>query len=706
MKIKRVELKNFKCFPDVILPKKEDTDLPDGLFLIQGSTPQKSNSFGKTSLVEGILFGFFGPKSVSLSLNDLITFDKENAELKIIFELDGIDYLLNRIIKRNKKSGSQIFKIFSKIQDKWKPDNSIDIEELLEIKREQALDTVFVKQGEIENLASAQPAKLRELIVKLFRLDIIKDAETYLNYLKNNNNRRINEINKNFISPSEIEKSIKKNSKQLIKNKSDLKDNQVELQFKEEKLKKLPDKNLLSKINVLKQVKEKLMGNMEVIQKDINSKLIKLKVEIDTDVTSLNKLIGESEQDISNNGREIDSIEVDLKKIRSEINKKKGIISQIKKSQNNINKNLKFEQGNQIINCPTCLREISYDDAQSIIDTYDKEIKVIKKEIDKLIPELNDFEKISKKLRENLDDKTSNLRYLKDLQKSKMNKIDVEERLKKNQSTYITLLKKYGVTSELELLRKFSVKNLENLRDKISSIESSLISLKQINKRIEYENLRVEKEILDWETKKEKMIELSKERDELDKKNIHVEKNKDLIKGFITEYMVEKRLITNIQYTTNKYLSNFTGGQYTNLDLFSVKKGGGIELQVFDEYNQTTKEIKFLSGGDRVALGFAMRIGISDLMRYIRPTKDSPKKNPKISFLILDEPLAALDKTRRMQVLTTLESQQDFNQIFLITHTDIPESVNPHLIKISKNFENGLSSAMFIPKEKKSEMLN
>jgi len=68
--------------------------------------------------------------------------------------------------------------------------------------------------------------------------------------------------------------------------------------------------------------------------------------------------------------------------------------------------------------------------------------------------------------------------------------------------------------------------------------------------------------------------------------------------------------------------------------------------------------------------------------------------------------LAALDKTRRMQVLTTLESQQDFNQIFLITHTDIPESVNPHLIKISKNFENGLSSVMFIPKDKKSEMLN
>ena len=68
--------------------------------------------------------------------------------------------------------------------------------------------------------------------------------------------------------------------------------------------------------------------------------------------------------------------------------------------------------------------------------------------------------------------------------------------------------------------------------------------------------------------------------------------------------------------------------------------------------------------------------------------------------MILDEPLAALDKSRRKQVLTTLETQKEFNQLFLITHTSISQNITPHIIKISKNFENGLSSAVFIHKEK------
>ncbi len=261
-------------------------------------------------------------------------------------------------------------------------------------------------------------------------------------------------------------------------------------------------------------------------------------------------------------------------------------------------------------------------------------------------------------------------------------------------------MKKYSVSNENDLLEKFSIKTTDELRDKINKSEGDLRHFKKVNERIENENSNLEEDIKELKEKKDKMLKLSKERDDLEKSNIHVDKSKELIKGFITEYMVEKRLITNIQYTTNKFLNNFTGGQYTNLNLLSVNDGTGIEIQVFDEYNKNTKEIKFLSGGDKVALGFALRIGISNLMTKIRPTKNSPKRNPKISFMILDEPLAALDKSRRKHVLTTLETQKEFNQLFLITHTSISQNITPHIIKISKNFENGLSSAVFIHKEK------
>jgi len=91
----------------------------------------------------------------------------------------------------------------------------------------------------------------------------------------------------------------------------------------------------------------------------------------------------------------------------------------------------------------------------------------------------------------------------------------------------------------------------------------------------------------------------------------------------------------------------------------------------------------------------ALRLAISELMSKIRPTKESPKKSPKIDFLLLDEPLAALDETRREQILEHLIKSKTFSQIFLITHTSIPANINTHKIIVSKDHTTGISTAVF-----------
>ncbi|MHA1234194.1 MAG: hypothetical protein ACTSQL_03800, partial [Promethearchaeota archaeon] len=102
-----------------------------------------------------------------------------------------------------------------------------------------------------------------------------------------------------------------------------------------------------------------------------------------------------------------------------------------------------------------------------------------------------------------------------------------------------------------------------------------------------------------------------------------------------------------------------------------------------------------LSGGDKTALGIALRLAISELMSKIRPTKESPRKNPKIDILLLDEPLAALDETRRERILKHLIKSKTFSQIFLITHTSIPTDINTHKIIVSKDHTTGISAAVF-----------
>ena len=467
-------------------------------------------------------------------------------------------------------------------------------------------------------------------------------------------------------------------------------------------MKRLPERGKLDSLNKLKQLIEKSLSKIEVFLEDLFQKSNLLKNEsIKPQESNIKSIIEGKKIEISQIENDKRSDSEKLNKIRAEINKKKGIILQIEKMKNELDENLNFEGGKQVTKCPTCTREISFHDAEKIKNHYNEDINALKSDINKSEP---DIKKVEAKIQNN-EEKINNIKLIirtlqefkEILEKKKRHEIEIE----KNRRSFGDIIKEFGVSTEKELLEKFSAKSLEELREKINKSESEINSLNQLNNRIKKENGNLNIEIRELNEKKDNMIKLENEREEIEKIMKHIDKNRELVKGFITEYMVEKRLIHNIQNSTKRFLNHFTGGQYSNLNLISVDKGRGVLIEVFDEFSNSSKETYFLSGGDKVALGFALRMGISELMTKIRPTKDSPKKNPKISFMILDEPLAALDKSRRAQVLTTLESQNEFNQIFLITHTDIPDEISPHFVKISKNFENGLSSAVFLNKDKK-----
>ena len=194
----------------------------------------------------------------------------------------------------------------------------------------------------------------------------------------------------------------------------------------------------------------------------------------------------------------------------------------------------------------------------------------------------------------------------------------------------------------------------------------------------------------------EKMKELEKRIGDLEIDLDHLSKAKEYVRRFVTEYMVVKRLVKNIALTTNKYIKDFTSGQYSDLLLdLSGSRKTGLSLRIRDNFNTVYEPIEVLSGGDKTALGIALRLAISELMSRIRPTKDSPKKNPKIDFLLLDEPLAALDESRRERILKHLIKSKTFSQIFLITHTAIPTDIQTHKIIVDKDQSAGISTAKF-----------
>jgi DNA repair exonuclease SbcCD ATPase subunit len=171
----------------------------------------------------------------------------------------------------------------------------------------------------------------------------------------------------------------------------------------------------------------------------------------------------------------------------------------------------------------------------------------------------------------------------------------------------------------------------------------------------------------------------------------HVKYLRGEIDGFISNYVVEGKMVGLLRQATNPYLTQLTEDRYTidNISSTMRRVGGGmeshgLEITLMDSMDNMIKNKEQLSGGDETALGLALRIAISKLMARIKPFKNSEKRPPIINSIIMDEPMASLDSNRRRILLNILTQDKSFNQIFLVTHTDI-EFGDYHSIQVDED---------------------
>ena len=108
MQITNLTFKNFMGYKQLTLPKKMK-EFPKGLILVSGK-----NSYGKSTILEGILFAFFGPKIFrGRKATSFITYGEEEAEITIYFTIDNAKYNIYR--KWNQK-GTTSKKLFEWIK--------------------------------------------------------------------------------------------------------------------------------------------------------------------------------------------------------------------------------------------------------------------------------------------------------------------------------------------------------------------------------------------------------------------------------------------------------------------------------------------------------------------------------------------------------------------------------------------------------------
>ena len=691
MKITRITFTNFMGYNSLNIPSNLEEEFPNGLILISGK-----NSYGKSTILEGILFAFFGPGIFpGRNQASFITYGEKKAEIYIYFELDDINYYLYRKWSRSGSSSSKLFK-YDKNYRKYLEEKKINIERFFEISRDQAMNTVFVRQGEVEELANIKGAKLRDMIIDLFRLNIIDDSLKFLDDEMKNLNLDKSKLENLKVPIDRIEKDINSYQSQ-VKEFKDIIVKKKEIKQKiEEKLKSYPSEKLISKLESLFRIIEIAEGKYQSHHKVFESKIktVDLQTEdfssrnvLNSKINSLNKSRTNLETTVNELDRKRQVTTKGMGMTKGRIEDIEGKLKKMGRSRKELDKG----NGTKIVRCPTCQSELTQEHYESVIKDFTKDIKNNQEKLSGIEKLVNDIKKNIEEQQNKLDKIKNELNIIQGLREDFENFQNYKSELleyKKESEFIITKNKNNLKDVSPEGIRQFSDEIIKN-KQKVEALNNDISEKQEMIKKNEKLIDELREEI-------DKMKQLDDQIGIIEVDLEHLNKAKEFVRRFVTEYMVAKRLVKNIALKAEKYITDFTSGQYGELLLEeSGSKKTGLILKVKDHFNGQHESVEFLSGGDRTALGMALRLAISELMNILRPTKNSPKKNPKIDFLLLDEPLAALDETRRERILIHLTRSTTFSQIFLITHTAIPTDIRMHKIMVDKDHSTGISTAKF-----------
>ncbi|MHA1486006.1 MAG: hypothetical protein ACTSSC_02410, partial [Promethearchaeota archaeon] len=594
------------------------------------------------------------------------------------------------------RSGATTTKLFEWVKTSFREIKNFNIENFFEISTEQALNTVFVRQGEVEELANKKGAELREMIIDLFRLNIIDDALAFLDRESKSAKFNKENLERKRVPIDRIKKDITGVELENVELEKKLADNNKAKKEHEQQISDFPSDDLISNLGSLYDQQKILEENSLSYKNDFQRKIKNTKLNI-KDFEPISK-INEKISLLINEENDIKSLKVTLDKRREAtykgLGKTKGRIDDSKKKIRKMEDSLLFtknENNAEVAQCPTCQNELTKEHYNEMVNEFNKEIEVSQEKVKSIA-------KIIGNLDLEINEKQNKLDYVKkqitviqglrnDYQNYQQKTLDFDK-AKERTNVFLAEHK-----SKFANINPANIKMLLIEKKKLNTELTAFIKESKENQKKIEGNLN---RIVDLRGEVKQMKKLEKDIGKFEIDIDHISKAKELVRRFVTEYMVVKRLVKNIALTTNKYIKDFTSGQYSDLtiDLSGTKKTG-LSLKIRDNFNGVLESIEVLSGGDKTALGIALRLAISELMSKIRPTKESPKKNPKIDILLLDEPLAALDETRRERILKHLIKSKTFSQIFLITHTSIPADINTHKIIVSKDHTTGISTAAF-----------
>ncbi len=675
MLLKKLVINNLRSYEDQVI------EFPKGSTLLSGDIGS-----GKTTILLAVEFALFGLQP-SQKANSLLRNGMDKGRVVLEFDIDGKEVIIERTLKRGKKSITQDYVSLTIGEEKFEEsvtEIKAKILGLLNYPAEFAKKTnllykftVYTPQEEMKQII-LEPRDVRlNTLRHVFGIDKYKRIQENVGLLCSKLRERIR-INEALLQDLD---GIKED---LIVKEKDLIGLRGEEKVAEEECKKTLEIISL-KEKAVKEVEEK----------------INEKKTFENEMEKTNMLINEKKRQIGGFVSSIDSLkkEVDeigkLKFSEEEYNSLDDRIKFQEDKENEVQKEYvdvvgrvkslegKKMEASSLVNkisgleeCPTCLQEVSEEYKNNMLNNANKEIELVDKQVEELNVKKNELiSKIeeAKKAKSEFERQKS---YM-DLLKVKLEGLKEKEDRVNNIEKQMNDLKGEIMVSEQEVLKiKDSIKEYEKFDEIYGDRSRELAEARKDESSAAIKKAEIIKEIGFLEQQVKESKEKIEEKEKLMGQTMKIKELEDWISNKFLEIVLftEKQVMITLKEEFSNLFSKW----------FSILVSESLTARLDDDFSPLIEQqdyeldYSFLSGGERTAIALAYRLSLNQVI-------NSLLSNIKTSnIVILDEPtdgFSAQQLEKMREVLDELETEQ----LILVSHEQKMEDFVDNIIRVSKD---------------------
>jgi exonuclease SbcC len=656
------------------------------------------NGAGKSTLIEAVTFALFGKctstERKELGNETIIRDNEDEAFVSLTFEKDQQDYMVERTV-RKKGTGTATLTSNGKTIQAGAANVTAMVQAIVGMDYETFVSSTIIRQDEMDKISDLRPGERKEILSKIFGLELYEQLKknAHEKHAKAKAEVEAAEFLSKQLTP--IVTNERRVREDLEKAETTSKQLDADIVKDEEELNRL-------EVEIAKAIKQKSDYDVK------HTQLISLEREINS-INSLALATGkeilaakESEKEHYALKEELEKTEnLELQRLEIEGRKEQLTINILQQEQQarSLKETITQEQEHystiqnaKEAECPVCKRPLDEEHRQGVLEQINSKLGQLTGELQKMREQsLNDHQRLDREI-------TPRLREIEN-QAAESQKLQIKKARLDGAASQLPRL----IESEKSLKSKLRIAETEKHR-----LELELADLKDIAQlfekldgerkttsaslaRLQEERGRVEESIKHL---KEQLEQIAKANEELDRVKRQVATQAETIPiyeilenafgkdGIPTAIL--KDLVPEVEDGASRILQELSNGGMRISFQFGRETRAGTqtdELLVEAEDDAGRHPVTRFSGGERMRINLALRLGISEVI-----ARRSGYKG-KIETLIIDEGLSALDEEGRQATIEILRQlRQRFRKILVISHLeDVKDAFDTKLIVSKTN---------------------